>query len=112
MGAPWVTPNGMPTPRPLNWVVPKTAAFPPPDACARHGLERLCETVGRVAVNREVLAAVWKNRPYTMLELYMAAVRRANIPNSLIVALDDGTAEHLAKRGEAHYARKLEARGG
>ena len=42
----------------------------------------------------------------------MTAVRRAKIANSLIVALDEGTAQHLKARGEAHYERKLEARGG
>jgi len=60
--------------------------------------QALCQTLRQVAVNREVLAAVWKNRPYTMLDLYVSAVKRAKISNSLIVALDTGTAEHLRLR--------------
>ena len=67
----------MPRPRPLNWVVPKEESFPLAAAC-EHGLQALCATVSRVAVNREVLAAVWKNRPYTMLELYMQAAAALN----------------------------------
>ena len=57
MGAPWVPPRAMPKPRPLNWVVPKEAAFPLASACEQ-GLQALCETVKRVAINREARAAV------------------------------------------------------
>jgi len=87
----------MPKPRPLNWVLPRDMPFPSADAC-NNGLQALCQTLRQVAVNREVLAAVWKNRPYTMLDLYVSAVKRAKISNSLIVALDTGTAEHLRLR--------------
>ena len=64
LGADWIEPpTTLPPSRPLNWIVPPAhaaaddAAWPSPSVCAEHGLEKLCETVARVAVRREVLAA-------------------------------------------------------
>ena len=73
------------TPRPLNWVVAPAAAWPPREACAVHGLEALCEVVGRIAVGREVLAAVSNKNIFHMLRLFVdggkaAKVRDASLP--------------------------------
>mgnify|MGYP006140506887 CR=1 FL=1 len=189
MDTPWVASHAMPPPRPLNLLAPKGSEWPIAAACSTGGLPALCDTLKRVAINREVrprsnaravavhgrwgtllcscgaqhwrpcarnarapsapgaartqrgahqhmstsacvrarahashvtctrthaqvMAAVWKNTPYTMLDLYMRAVKRAGISNSLIVALDEPTAAYLKSKGEAHYQRPLEAKGG
>ena len=73
---PWVMPaSEMPRPRPLNLLAPEgSSEWPLPGPCAA-GLDELCTTVKRIAVRREVLAAVWKNTPYDMLNLYMKAAK-------------------------------------
>ena len=101
-----------PTPRPLNWVVPAEVAWPPSAECDRLGLQALCATVGRVAVNREVIAAVSNKNIFHMLQLFVNGIKAAGIPNSMVVALDDETATWLQQRQVDHYVKKLVSRTG
>ena len=118
--AAWVAaPATLPRSRPLNWVVPKPAPgaaddnWPPADVCAALQLEGLCETVKKVAINREVLAAVSNKNIFHMLQLYVDGFQKgAKVPNSMVVALDDPTAAWLEQRSVAHYTKKIVSRTG
>jgi len=120
LGADWIEPpTTLPPSRPLNWIVPPAhtsgddAVWPSPSVCAEHGLEKLCETVARVAVRREVLAAVSNKNIFHMLQLYVDGFQKgAKIPNSMVVALDEPTAEWCKARDVAHYTKVLTSRTG
>ena len=72
----------------------------------------LCGELKRVAVRREVLAAVSNKNILQMLTTFIEGTRRANITNTVIVALDEPTAEHVRKLGVATYVRQLRSRTG
>ena len=101
-----------PTPRPLNWVIGEQEAWPPQAECDRLGLQALCETVGKVAVKREVIAAVSNKNIFHMLQLFVDGIKAAGVPNSMVVALDDETAAWLQERQVAHYVKKIKSRTG
>jgi len=120
LDADWVAPPvTLPRPRALNWVVPPAAegggdaTWPSPAVCAEHGLEKLCETVAQVAVRREVLAAVSNKNIFHMLQLYVDGIQKgAKVPNAMVVALDEPTAEWCKARNVAHYTKVLTSRTG
>jgi len=64
-------PAAGPPPRPLNLVVQPSEAWPPADKCRAEGLERLCDTLSQIDVNREVLAAVSNKNIFHMLGMYI-----------------------------------------
>ena len=77
------------TPRRLHWILPPTDVFPRASACqVDDNLRALCETLRTVAVGREVIAAVSNKNIHPMLWTYIEGLRRANISNSVVVALD------------------------
>ena len=99
--------------RPLNWVLPPTEPFPKADACkADENSEALCAALRRVAINREVLAAVSNKNIHSMLGTFIAGARLANITNLVVVALDEPTDKFVKEQKAESYLRKLVARGG
>ena len=75
---------GAPTPRPLNWVIPPHVSWPPRDVCTETGVEELCDVVGRIAVRREVLAAVSNKNIFHMLQLFVNGGKAAKGPNLMV----------------------------
>ena len=68
--------------------------------------------MARVAVRREVLAAVSNKNIFHMLQLFVDGIKAAGVPNSMVVALDDETAAWLQERQVAHYVKKIKSRTG
>ena len=99
-------PNGS---RPLDWIVPEGAAEWPVN-CDAHA--EICDVVREVAVERAVMAAVSNSNILAMLGQFVDVVKRAKIPNFLVVALDEATARFLKGRNTAHYLRKLRSASG
>ncbi len=105
--------NGTARPRPLNWLLPASEPFPREEGCKTdENVAALCGELKRVAVRREVLAAVSNKNILQMLTTFIEGTRRANITNTVIVALDEPTAEHVRKLGVATYVRQLRSRTG
>ncbi|CAK9315858.1 unnamed protein product [Citrullus colocynthis] len=50
---------------------------------------RLAKILEKVAVNRELIVAVANSNVKAMLELWFTSIKKAGIPNYLVVALDD-----------------------
>ena len=48
-------------------------------------------------------------QPGGMLDLWMAGVRRSNVTNALVIALDDATQQHVESLGFTAYQMSLEA---
>ena len=65
-----------------------------------------------MAVERAVMAAVSNSNILAMLGQFVDVVKRAKIPNFLVVALDEATARFLKGRNTAHYLRKLHSASG
>jgi len=59
-----------------------------------------------------VMAAVSNGNILQMLGQFVDVVKRANVPNFLVVALDQRTADFLRRRGTPHYLRQLRSRTG
>lgn len=90
-------------PRPLAWVAPPGPNGPPeewPVNC--FGREPLCAVLRKVAVNREVMVAV-ANSAAPGLQPFLDSIAALNIPNFLVVAIDQQLADRLASAGVAHY---------
>ena len=94
-------------------MLPPTEPFPKADACkADENSEALCAALRRVAINREVLAAVSNKNIHSMLGTFIAGARLANITNLVVVALDEPTDKFVKEQKAESYLRKLVARGG
>ena len=98
-----------PAPRPLRWVVPPQAPWPAEEHCNGGDLSSLCEVVSRVAVKRQVLVAVSNSNILYMLGLFLDGVKAANISNTIVVALDQRTADWCKRRGAPYYHRELKS---
>jgi len=119
---PWVRHEGLPTPRPLNWLPAAAAAgeaWPRQADCEAHALQPLCTTLRtvarRTAHGGEVLAAVSNKNlvgPGGALDLFLDGLNSANITHALVVALDEQTGTWLGRRGTAFYERRLVSRTG
>ena len=94
-----------PQPRALRYVTPPSGAFPV--ACDE--LPELCDVVSRVAINRQVLAAVSNSNILYMLGLFLDGIKASNITNTVIVALDQKTADWCKQRGAPYYHRELKS---
>ena len=111
-----------PTPRPLNWLLRPAdvdadadadadADFPIASACeSDKNLRALCEILRRTAINREVLAAVSNKNIHPMLKTFLVGLRKSNITNAVVVALDAPTDKFARSVGAASYLRQLVAR--
>lgn len=67
----------------------------------------------QVAKDNEVMVAISNAnyaQPGGMLDLWMAGVRRANVTNALVVALDDATQQHAESLGFTAYQMSLQVR--
>lgn len=66
----------------------------------------------QVAKNNEVMVAISNAnyaQPGGMLDLWMAGVRRSNVTNALVIALDDATQQHVESLGFTAYQMSLQA---
>lgn len=104
--------EGSPAARPLNYVVRPSEAWPPRETCEKLELSGLCDVVSRVAIGREVLAAVSNKNIFHMLTLFVNGIKAANVSNAMVVALDDATDAWLAERQVARYKKVLVSRTG
>ena len=90
-----------PTPRPLELGdLREQEAWPPQGECDRLGLQALCETVEKVAVKREVIAAVANKNICARLQLFVdgiKAARRRRELSGMVAALDDELAAYAAR---------------
>lgn len=89
--------------RRLAWVAPPGPngnASDWPVNCA--GREALCDVLRRVAVNREVMAAV-ANSAAPGLQPFLDSIKALAIPNFLVVAIDQALADRLQRDGVPHY---------
>jgi len=59
-----------------------------------------------------VLAAVSNRNIFHMLQLFVNGGKAAKVPNLMVVALDDATADWLKARDVHHYVKKLTSRTG
>ena len=92
-----------PKPRPLRYIASPTGEYP----VGCDTLPDLCAVVGRVAKNREVLAAVSNKNIFYMLGLYIDGLKKTNITNFIVVALDKETAQWCEERDVPYYHREL-----
>ena len=93
--------------RPLDLVAdPSDAAWPV--NCAGH--EPLCDVLRRVAIDREVLAAVANSAAPGIFE-FVDGIKKLGVKNFVVVALDDALHEALGKRSVASYRVKNDAVG-
>ena len=66
-----------------------------------------------ICIASQVLAAVSNKNIFHMLQLYVDGFQKgAKIPNSMVVALDEPTAEWCKARDVAHYTKVLTSRTG
>ena len=86
-------------PRALDFVVPLEAEAWPQNC---KGRESLCDVLRRVAVNREVLAAV-ANSAAPGLDTFLDTVMSLKMKNFLIIALDEPLTKRLDKLGVSYY---------
>mmetsp|Transcript_13669 Transcript_13669/g.57466 ORF Transcript_13669/g.57466 Transcript_13669/m.57466 type:complete len:1028 (+) Transcript_13669:429-3512(+) len=93
--------------RPLDLVAdPSDAEWPV--NCAGH--EALCDVLRRVAIDREVLAAVANSAAPGIFE-FVDGIKKLGVKNFVVVALDDALHEELGKRAVASYRVKNDAVG-
>ena len=95
-----------PDPRALRYIAAPDGDFP---VNCDGDLSQLCKIVGRVAVKRQVLAAVSNSNILYMLGLFLDGVAAANITNTIVVALDQKTADWCKERGAPYYHRELKS---
>lgn len=99
--------------RPLNELLSPADEFPRPSACnVDENMVALCALLKKAAINREVLAAVSNKNIHNMLATFLVGAARAKIPNTLVVALDEATAQFSTQKGAYTYVRKLVSRTG
>ena len=104
---------GAAAPRPLRELLTNLDEFPRPSACAAdENMVELCNLLRKAAINREVLAAVSNKNIHPMLRTYLKGAARAQIRNTVVVALDDATATFARTLGAHTYVRKLVSRTG
>ena len=94
-------------PRALNLVADPSDPEWPVD-CAGH--ETLCDVLRRVAVRREVLAAVANSQAPGIFE-FVDGISRLGVKNFVVVALDDALDAKLRARGVASYRVRNDAVG-
>jgi hypothetical protein len=93
--------------RPLDLVAdPSDAEWPV--NCAGH--EALCDVLRRVAIDREVLAAVANSAAPGIFE-FVDGIKKLGVKNFVVVALDDALHAELGKRAVASYRVKNDAVG-
>jgi hypothetical protein len=93
--------------RPLDLVAdPSDAEWPV--NCAGH--EALCDVLRRVAIDREVLAAVANSAAPGIFE-FVDGIKKLGVKNFVVVALDDALHAELGKRSVASYRVKNDAVG-
>ena len=95
-----------PKPRALRYIAATDGEFP---VNCDGDLSQLCKVVSRVAVKRQVLAAVSNSNILYMLGLFLDGVAAANITNTIVVALDQKTADWCKDRGAPYYYRELKS---
>lgn len=66
---------------------------------------RLANILEKVAVNRELIVAVANSNVKVMLELWFTTIKKAGIPNYLVVALDDEIVQFCKKNDVPVYKR-------
>lgn len=89
-----------------RYVVPLEEEFP--FNCK--GNEQLCDVVRDVAINREVMAAVANSRAQG-LQGFLDSIRKLNIRNFLIIAIDRDLAEKLKADKVPYYFKENRAQG-
>ena len=99
-----------PHPRKLRYIVPwpkkheDGSSWP---ANCEDGLDKLCEVVKQVAINREVLVGVSNKNIFHMLQLWIEGLQKTEITNYMIVALDEQTARWCEQHNAPYYLRSL-----
>ncbi|KAK9916012.1 hypothetical protein WJX75_007235 [Coccomyxa subellipsoidea] len=71
----------------------------------------LAAVLRKVAKDNEVMVAISNAnyaQPGGMLDLWMAGVKRSNVTNALVIALDDATQQHAESLGCTAYQMKLQ----
>ncbi|PHT32530.1 hypothetical protein CQW23_28867 [Capsicum baccatum] len=66
---------------------------------------RLAKILAEVAVGNEVIVVLANSNVKSMLEIWMASVKRVGIPNYLVVALDDDIVNFCKENGVHVYKR-------
>ncbi|XP_071694176.1 arabinosyltransferase RRA3-like [Rutidosis leptorrhynchoides] len=66
---------------------------------------RLAKILEKVAVNKEVIVALANSNVKAMLEVSVSSIKKAGIPNYLVVALDHGIVDFCQENGVAYYTR-------
>nr|XP_043606266.1 arabinosyltransferase RRA3 [Erigeron canadensis] len=66
---------------------------------------RLAKILEKVAVKKEVIVALANSNVKAMLEVSVASIKKAGIPNYLVVALDDGIVDFCKENDVAYYMR-------
>ena len=94
-------------PRKLDLIAPADSPDWPVD-CVGH--EELCDILRRVAVNREVLAAVANIHAPGIFE-FVDGIKKLGVKNFLVIALDDVLHQQLGTRGVASYRVHNSAQG-
>ncbi|XP_076882001.1 arabinosyltransferase RRA3-like [Bidens hawaiensis] len=66
---------------------------------------RLSKILEKVAVNKELIVSLANSNVKPMLEVSVSSIKKAKIPNYLVVALDDGIADYCKENDVAYYMR-------
>ncbi|KAJ8767241.1 hypothetical protein K2173_013638 [Erythroxylum novogranatense] len=66
---------------------------------------RLSKILEKIAVEREIIVALANSNVKEMLEVWFSSIKRVGIPNYLVVALDDETAQFCESNNVPVYVR-------
>lgn len=66
---------------------------------------RLAKILEKIAVQKEVIVALANSNVKAMLEVSVSSIKKAGIPNYLVVALDDGIVDYCKENDVAYYMR-------
>ncbi|KAJ8767169.1 hypothetical protein K2173_013566 [Erythroxylum novogranatense] len=66
---------------------------------------RLAKILEKIAVEREIIVALANSNVKEMLEVWFSSIKRVGIPNYLVVALDDDTAQFCESNNVPVYTR-------
>ncbi|KAI3673147.1 hypothetical protein L6452_39262 [Arctium lappa] len=66
---------------------------------------RLAKILEKIAVKKEIIVALANSNVKAMLEVWVASIKRAGVPNYLVVALDDGIVDFCKENDVSFYTR-------
>ncbi|KAI3825574.1 hypothetical protein L1987_07065 [Smallanthus sonchifolius] len=66
---------------------------------------RLAKILEKIAVQKELIVSIANTNVKSMLEVWVSSIKKAGIPNYLVVALDDGIVDFCKENDVPYYMR-------